>query len=164
MFLIVSKESYHEKILVAYYSRNGVTANVAEHIAAVVHGDTYRMTIDDDLPTFIPDAKPVALAKREANDICQLTNKVPDVSKYDLILVGGPVWNDGVANPVIRFLRDIADYQGKIAPFYTSIGAFCPCEYETDFKRLAGLIKVEKGLNCTVEPNMQEIGRWYTAL
>ena len=46
----------------------------------------------------------VALKQIDDNDWPSLTNKLPDVSAYDLILVGSPVWSGYPATPVHTFL------------------------------------------------------------
>lgn len=57
--------------------------------------------------------------------------ELPDIEKYDRILIGGPVWSCTVATPLSRFLSDM-DFTGKqIAPFWTDAGS--PGEYESSF-------------------------------
>jgi flavodoxin len=59
-------------------------------------------------------------AKRELQegDLPALKKGPPNMSSYDLILVGGPVWWYTVATPVMSFLKK-ADFAGK------KVSAFC---------------------------------------
>jgi hypothetical protein len=47
-----------------------------------------------------------------------LTNQLPDLNDYDLLLIGGPVWSGEPATPVQQLLKQVpANYAGTIAPF-----------------------------------------------
>ena len=73
----------------------------------------------------------------------KLVTTLPDLSYYDLILVGGPVWNGGVASPIIDLLQQIQKFTGKIAPFST--GWSNTGDYQEDFINYAGKLNVTPG-------------------
>lgn len=51
----------------------------------------------------------------------ELTGTLPDVTDYDRILIGTPVWNDSMSNPVSSYLQQ-TDFSGTlVAPFWTYI-------------------------------------------
>ena len=72
-----------------------------------------------------------AEAKRELQegDLPALKKNPPDMSSYDLIVVGGPVWWYTVPSPVMSFLKQ-ADFAGRrVSAFCThegGIGKFFP--------------------------------------
>lgn len=130
------------KVLIATYSWSGQTASVAQELAKLFDNvDTYKIavakdTFDQDM--FKTDA--IATAQIKNNQYPALTEPVPDVSQYDLILVGSPVWRGAPATPVHTFLDQIQGFTGKVASFYTDAGT--PSGYEETFKQWAGKLDV----------------------
>lgn len=133
------------KVLIATYSWSGRTAQVAQELAQLVdNADTYKIdvaadTFDSDM--FKTDA--IATDQIKNNRYPALTTPVPDVSQYDLILVGSPVWHGAPATPVHTFLDQIQDFSGKVAPFYTDAGT--ANGFEDTFKQWAGKLNVLPG-------------------
>jgi len=136
-----------EKILIAYYSWSGTTAKMAKLLQKVTDGKIEEIKVGENV--FSSDMY-------QTSDIAQkqlASGNLPDVqtisnlSDYDLILVGGPVWSGQVSTPIRSFLKQVNGFQGKVAPFYTSAGS--DEKYETDFGKLTGGIKVLSGLGMT---------------
>lgn len=47
-----------------------------------------------------------------------------DVSRYGTVIIGTPVWNNAIPNPVMTFLESV-DWRGiKVYPFFTSGGLY----------------------------------------
>lgn len=134
-----------KKVLIATYSQSGTTQRVADQLANLLsNSDQFKITVPEG--TFSPDMfKTSDIAKQQIADqnYPALKQPVPDVSQYDLILVGSPVWSGGPATPVHTFLSQIKGYQGQIAPFYTDAGT--PGNYEQVFKEWADGLKVLPG-------------------
>lgn len=111
-----------KKILVAYYSHSGTTKEVAEQIFKAVEGDMFEIREADPYPRDYN-----AVLDKAKQDITNgfkpaLKDKVPEISGYDLIIVGSPNWWSTIAPPVATFLT-YADYSGKtIVPFITHGG------------------------------------------
>lgn len=101
----------------------------------------------------------VALKQIDDNDWPSLTNKLPDVSAYDLILVGSPVWSGYPATPVHTFLAQLqqAGFKGQLASFYTDMGS--KGDYENHFKQWAGQIPV-----VAFNENGQQLSSWVQKL
>ena len=70
---------------------------------------------------------------------------MPQLNQYDVVLVGGPVWNGNVAAPVIEFLKTIQGYQGLIAPFSTAWSD--SDDYQANFIKWAGRLQVTDGFH-----------------
>lgn len=109
------------KVLVIYYSWTGHTQDIAEQIAALTHADVYRVQTQE---TFTSSPAFYARIKRElANKIYPpLAGPLPDVSSYDLIFVGGPVWWYTMSTPLYTLLEQL-DFQGKKVIAFSTQGS-----------------------------------------
>ncbi len=111
------------KTLVAYYSRTGNTATLAEMIAANTGADVYRIeTLDAN---HYPDDYQATTqqVKQEITDgTLPPIKPLPDMTEYDTIFIGTPVWWGTLASPVRTFLSE-TDLTGKtVVPFSTHGG------------------------------------------
>ena len=112
------------KTLVAYFSASGVTARLAEKVAKVVNGDLYE----------IVPAKPYTAADLDwTNDKSrssvemknksfrpEISGKAENMSDYDTIYLGFPIWWY-VAPTIVNTFLESYDLSGKtIIPFATS--------------------------------------------
>ncbi len=111
-----------KKALITYFSHSGTTKKVAEQIHKVVSGDLFEIREKTPYPR---DYKTVVnQAKREiANGYRPaLKTEIPNISDYDLIILGSPNWWSTIAPPVATFLTK-EDFSGMtIAPFITHGG------------------------------------------
>ena len=103
------------KILVLYYSQTSNTKGVAQEIATRLNADIEEIVpvvaYDGDF-----DATIERCMKEKAPEIKPLTS---DLSKYDVIFIGYPVWFGTFAPPVAVFLSN-EDLSGKkLVPFCT---------------------------------------------
>lgn len=132
-----------KKVLIATYSFSGTTKRAADQLAkALSNADQYEIEVPQG--TFSPDMYETSdIAKKQIADgnYPSLVNSLPDLSQYDLVLVGSPVWSGQPATPIHTFLSQIQDYQGQVATFYTDAGS--AGDYEQVFNDWAG------GLNVT---------------
>ncbi|MBS6367050.1 MAG: flavodoxin, partial [Clostridiales bacterium] len=103
-------------VLVAYISNTGNTEAVAERIAELTDGDLAE----------IQRARPYgdlqSEAQAEINNGTQpaITVEVDDISEYEVIFIGYPIWWDEAPAMIATFLAE-NDFDGKIiAPFCTS--------------------------------------------
>lgn len=119
------------RILVVYYSRNGHTRAVAEEIAHALGGaetEEIRDTVERrGLRGYLRSGRD-AIKKRETT----LATPGRDVSAYDFVVVGGPVWAGGLSSPVRtwlrahgRELRTVAFFLSTAAPRATRCSRRC---------------------------------------
>lgn len=111
------------KTLVAYYSRTGNTETLAEKIASATGADVYKIeTIDvNHYPDDYTETTKIAQDEINNNSVVDI-NASPDLTEYDTIIIGTPVWWGTMSTPVKSFLR-ANDMAGKtIAPFVTHGG------------------------------------------
>ena len=117
----------HAKTLVIYFSATGTTRAVAEALAARTGADLYELVPEepytaDDLNYNVSSSR----ANREMNDDSArpaIHGDIIDVSGYDTILLGYPIWW-GTMPRIVNTLLDACDLSGKvILPFCTSGGS-----------------------------------------
>ena len=115
-----------KRTLIAYFSASGVTAEVAKKMAQASGADLFE--IIPERPYTKADLNWMDKHSRstvEMNDrSCRpAMASVPDVSGYDVILVGFPVWWYREPSIIDTFMES-ADLAGKtVVPFCTSGGS-----------------------------------------
>jgi flavodoxin len=133
------------KMLIIYYSLTGNTKYIAEKIQEKTGGDVFEIETARTYPTEYSALTEEAKRELQTGDLPALKKSPPDMSSYDLILVGSPVWWYTVSTPVMSFLRQ-ADFAGKkVSAFCThegGIGKFFP-----HFKEQAQNAVVLEGLD-----------------
>ncbi len=115
------------KVLVVYYSLTGCTKSIAEKIREKTGGDVIEIETVRNYPADYSGIIAEAKRELEAGQLPALKKSPPDMSSYDLILVGSPVWWYTVSTPVMRFLKQ-ADFAGKkVSAFFTHEGGIGKC-------------------------------------
>lgn len=123
-----------EKILIAYYSHTGNTKGVAEKIQALTSGDIFEIKTTQVYPANYNDLVNQAQIEKKDNVMPKLTGNV-NISDYDTIFIGTPVWWYTFASPIRTFLSE-NDFSGKtIMPFCTHGGGGASETYK-DIQRL----------------------------
>lgn len=129
-----SDESPAGKILVAFYSRAdenypgewlevGHTKVMAGYIAEALGADTYEIVPVEPYPEGYDDCCDQALAEQRDDVRPEIANPLPDVSGYDLIFIGCPIWW-GDEPMIVRTFIEGVDLAGKtIVPFTTHGGS-----------------------------------------
>lgn len=142
------------KKLVVYFSYTGHTKYIAEMIKEKLNCD-------------ILEIKPVKEYSKDYNQVVseeqsnEISNKKPkiqsidkDLSKYDEIIIGSPVWWYTIA-PVIRTFLSENDLTGKvIKPFATNAGWLGQTFKE--IQKLCPNSKLEKGMNIVFTEDYSE--------
>ena len=115
------------KKLVAYFSASGVTAKMAKALAEVTGADLFE--IQPAIPYTTADLDWMNKKSRSSVEMSnpdsrpEIGNKVPDMSQYDAVFVGFPIWWY-VAPTIINTFLESYDFTGKkIATFATSGGS-----------------------------------------
>ena len=133
------------KMLIIYYSLTGNTKYIAEQVRKKTGGDVFEIETVKTYPAEYSALTDEAKRELQTGDLPALKKNPPDMSSYDLILVGSPVWWYTLSTPVMSFLRQ-ADFAGKkVSAFCThegGIGKFFP-----HFKEQAKNAVVLEGLD-----------------
>ncbi|KRK95919.1 hypothetical protein FD25_GL002379 [Levilactobacillus acidifarinae DSM 19394] len=102
-----------------YYSLTGVVDRMAHEVAAKLGADLYRMTPSTTYNQNMWKAWDQAQAETAADNLPTLTGQLPDLSAYDQVILGGPVWGYTLSNPMRVYLQQ-TDFKGKnVAAFWT---------------------------------------------
>lgn len=117
-------ESKHSNVLVVYFSATGHTKPLAKYAAEYLDSDIYEIvpknvyTADD-----LNYNDPTTRATKEQNDAAvrpAITGPLPDISKYDVVVIGHPIWW-GQAPKIIYTFLESYDWSGKtLVTFCTS--------------------------------------------
>jgi flavodoxin len=125
MFLLVglasaasSVLSAEKRVLICWFSRSGTTKRVVDVLLSQLNADMFEITVDADYKGVI------GLFRSLWHCFCKtrpaLTRAVPDFSKYDAIVIAGPVWNWDLPPPLASFLA-AADFGGRpVVPLGTA--------------------------------------------
>lgn len=124
-----------QRALVVYFSRadentggvgyieKGNTKILAEMIAERTHGDLFEIKTVKPYPKEYRPATEAAKQEKEENARPEIVGELPDLSKYDVVFLGYPIWWSDMPMPVYTFL-DRENFAGKIIlPFCTHEGS-----------------------------------------
>ena len=117
-----------KKFLVAYFSATGTTAGVAKNLAEAAGADLYEIRprtpyTSADLDWNNPKSRSSIEMRDNPKFRPPIEGALPDVSGYDTVLIGFPIWWY-VAPHIINTFLESYDLTGKIVvPFATSGGS-----------------------------------------
>lgn len=133
------------KTMVIYYSQTGQSKRIAEMAAEKLHADLAEIktvrTYDEDM--WKADAQ--AKAERNAGKFPELEGALPEITSYDTVILGGPVWGQTISNPMLAYMRK-TDFSDKtVLSFWTFYDH--DENYNGDMKREAKGARVMDGLS-----------------
>ena len=151
------------KKLVAYFSASGVTKKLATNLAEAAGADLFEIV--PETPYTSADLNWQDSNSRssvEMNDrSCRpgIASKVSDMSQYDVVFVGFPVW--WYREPsIIDTFAETYDFSGKtIIPFATS-GSSGIGESGRNIGELAKGAKAEEGKRFSADASLEELKDW----
>ena len=169
------------KILVAYFSRagdnyevgvieKGNTHIMADMIAEATGADEFEIKTVKPYPADYKECTDLAKQELADNARPELDGKVADMSKYDTIFLGYPIWWSDMPMAVYAFLES-NDFNGKtIIPFCTSAGEVMTGK-EVNIPQIAKGSQIREGLgvrgkDCQDDPNKVQnaVKAWLTTL
>lgn len=107
------------KVLVLYYSQTSNTKAVATEIATRLDADIEEIVptkpYDEDFQATIARC----MQDREQGVTTEIQPLAADITKYDVVFLGYPVWFGTYAPPVITFLGQVDLSGKKVVPFCT---------------------------------------------
>jgi len=106
------------KVLVVYYSLTGHTKDIAEQIANKTNGDLYEIqTVETYSSPSVYMKSKKELSSKNYPELKK--DNLPDMTQYDTIFIGGPVWWYTMAPALYSYLQ-ITDFgNARVAPFST---------------------------------------------
>lgn len=166
----ISKKMNDRKILVAYFSWSGNTRDAAKYIANKLSADEFEIIREKAYPTEYEPCTVEAKKEKEAGERPTIKGLVEDMSQYDVIFVGVPVWWYTAPMPVFSFLGQYDLKDKTVIPFCTCYTA----EYETltdivkatpESKHLEGLTIVTKEMGGKdMDKKHVQIENWLTEI
>lgn len=159
----------NNKKLVVFFSYTGNTKKIAESIQKELNCDILEIKpvkpYSTDYQTVVDEEQNNESSKKKP----EIQSIDKDLSQYDEIIVGSPVWWYTIA-PVIRTFLSENDLKGKIIkPFATNAGWLGRTFQEIE--KLCPDSKVEKGMNIVFESysdnlvtSPDEIDKWIEQL
>lgn len=123
------------KMLVVYFSRTGEqynvgvidkgnTAIVADAIVAATGADVFEiLPADDHYPTTYKELTDVAMQEQRENARPTIASELPDLSQYDVIFIGSPVWWGDWPMILYTFFESTECAGVKLVPFSTHEGS-----------------------------------------
>jgi len=109
------------KVLVIYYSQSGKTKRLAEEIAKDFEGAGNGVELRGIEPVKEKDYTTNVREAREAVE-AKIKSTVSNVSGYDLICIGTPVWSSSPATPVNGYIASITGIKGKKVVCFATYG------------------------------------------
>ena len=150
------------RILVAYFSASGVTAKVAANMAKATGADLFEIRPEKpytkaDLNWM--DKQSRSTLEMKDRDCRPAIAEKPDISGYDVILVGFPVWWYREPSVIDTFMES-ADFSGKtVVPFCTSGGSGLG-DSAKNMQSLAPGAKVMDGKRFSPAVSEEELKTW----
>ena len=151
------------KTLVAYFSASGVTAGMAEKLADAIGADIYEIEAaekysDADLDWMNKKSRS-SIEMEDRNCRPAITGSVADMSQYDRVFVGFPVWWYREPSIIDTFM-EAYDFSGKkVIPFATS-GMSPIGNSGANMQKLAPGAAVEEGKRFPNSVSPSELKKW----
>ena len=113
------------KKLIAYFSVSGVTKRAAEQLACLTGADLYEIRPEkpysrEDLDWRNKQSRS-SLEMMDPSSRPALAKSVPDVSSYDMVYIGFPVWWGVAPRPVNTFIES-AHLEGRPVYIFATSG------------------------------------------
>lgn len=150
-------------ILVAYFSATGTTEQVAEQVAEILDADLYEIVpgdpyTEEDLAYYTGGR-----ADQEQDDLSArpaISGGVEDMSEYDTVLLGYPIWH-GQAPKIISTFLESYDFSGKtVVPFCTSHSSGVGSSADNLHKLCSDTTNWTEGIRFASGTSQDEIVSW----
>lgn len=115
-----------------------------EKIHEVASSDIYEIELKNPYPKSLSEADKRSKEERSSGKLPELKKDNLNLSAYDLVQFGGPVWSDTLATPLENFIQTKELSKLRIAHFYTYTNN--SGNYEEHFQRSLSNHDLENGL------------------
>ena len=163
LFLPFVAHADNNKILVAYFSATGNTAEVAQKLATAINADLFEIIPEqpytsDDL-NWQNNQSRTSIEMGDKNSRPQIASKIEDISQYNIVFVGSPIWWGREPSIIDTFIESY-DFAGKtVIPFATS-GSSDIGDYGANLQALAPDAKVLTGKRFPTDVSGEELKNW----
>ena len=152
-----------KKILVSYFSASGVTKNVATKIAESIQGDLFEIEpkekyTNQDLDWTNKNSRS-SIEMAVPSSRPEILHLVDNVSQYDTILIGFPVWWYTAPNIIRTFLEE-NDFTGKKIYLFVTSGGSSEKKCFQDLKEEYPNLSFEKAKRFTGDESLNDYLLW----
>ena len=111
------------KTLVVYYSRTGNTKRIGDELAAAIGADVEELT--DGKNRRGPIGFIMSGREAQKKQMVTLEPLRHNPAEYDMVVVGSPIWANGICTPVLTFLAQ-HKHEMKHAAWFCTSGSINP--------------------------------------
>ena len=97
--LAASGSDTRTKAIIIYFSRTGTTKGLAEAAAAATGADLLELTLKEPYADDYSAMTGIARSERANNARREIAAAIPDLSGYDVVVIGSPYWWGGLSIP-----------------------------------------------------------------
>ena len=151
------------RVLIAYFSASGVTAKMADKLAAVTGADLFE--IKPEVPYTKADLNWMNKKSRSSIEMedrnCRpaIASRVENMDQYDIVFVGFPVWWYREPSIIDTFMESYDFTDKTVVPFATS-GMSPVGDSGKNMQELAPGAKVEAGKRFPNSVKESELKNW----
>ena len=175
LLLFLSLQIEPDKVLVIFFSRAGFNYNVGnvtkgntevmvDYIKKVTNFDSHKIIPLIDYPIDYQETLNRTNREKSTQALPDILNNLTDISDYDAILLGYPIWHADLPRIVVTQLK-LLDFEGKtIYPFNTHEGSGVGNSIEQIKKYASKAIVKEgfslKGTEARKDDSHESIRKW----
>ena len=151
------------RVLIAYFSASGVTAKMAEKLAAVTGADLFE--IKPEVPytkanlNWMNKKSRSSIEMEDRNCRPAIASRVENMDQYDIVFVGFPVWWYREPSIIDTFMESYNFTDKTVVPFATS-GMSPVGNSGKNMQELAPGAKVEAGKRFPNSVKESELKNW----
>lgn len=150
------------KSLVVYFSRTGTTKSVAEEIQSLTGSDLVELKTVVPYPSSYNDCLAQAQEERANHARPELSTTISNMSEYDTVYVGYPIWCYTAPMAIFTFLESY-DFTGKTVITFCTSGSSSISQSVTEIRAICSGVNVLDGFRAggseTVEAWLTRIGQ-----
>ena len=159
-------ETIESKTLVAYFSATGTTEAVAKDVAQATGGTLYEIKPEvkytaEDLDWTVKTSRST-IEMQDKSSRPAIVKDLEDVSKYETIYVGFPVWWY-TAPTIINTFLEAYDFSGKTVIFFATSGGSTIDKANEEFKAAYPKINWKAGQTLN-GATLEDIKAWVATL
>lgn len=151
------------KALVAYFSATETTRGLAERLADAIDAELFRIKpkqeyTEQDLD-WTKKTSRSSIEMADKNTRPAIASKIKDISEYDVIFLGFPIWWYREPSIIDTFIESYDLAGTTIVPFATSGGSGIG-DADENIRKLSPMAKIEKGKRFSTSVSDAELKKW----
>ena len=120
--ILLSLEIDSSKVLILYFSNSGNIQKISDYINKATNIEFFKIEPKISYPSNYEELIKIVKNEQNTNARPEIDNPLTDISNYDIILLGYPLWYGHLPNIVITQLELLNLNNKEIYPFITHDG------------------------------------------